>query len=171
MTPAAAAILEGMTDPKLLRRTEHDGITYIMAGSALLSRYPSDDAGMRNIAVAALRQLGFGGQAVAGLLGLSENYVATLHNRALREGLPGLVRESGRPRKLPEAAWARRWRSAGSGDGEIAARLGVDRSTVSRRLAGTGRQEQLGEAEPGARPQRRDAAAAGEAAARARPRA
>src|SRR5262245_58946094 len=127
MTPAAAAILDGMPDPRDLRRAEHDGTTYISAGSALLSCYPSGDAGMRNVAVAVLRQLGFPGLAVAAVTGLTENYVATLHNRALREGLPGLVRNSGRPRKLPESAWARarRWRAGGDSDAEIAARLGV----------------------------------------------
>jgi Transposase DDE domain len=163
MTPAAAAILEGMPDPRDLRRAEHDGITYISAGSALLSCYPSAGLTMRNVAVAVLRQLGFGGRAVAAVMGLTENYVATLHNRALREGLPGIVRDSGRPRKLAESAWARarRWRAAGASDTEIAARLGVDRSTVSRRLAGTGVQERL-PAPSGSWPRARDAAAAGE---------
>ncbi len=154
MTPAAAAILEGMPDPRDLHRAEHDGTTFISAGPAVLACYPARDAGMRNVTVAVLRQLGFGGQAVAAVMGLTENYVATLHNRALREGLPGIVRESGRPRKLAEAAWprARRWRAAGVSDTEIAARLGVDRSTVSRRLAGTGRQDQLPQAAPGGGP-------------------
>jgi hypothetical protein len=154
MTPAAAAILEGMPDPRDLHRAEHDGMTFIGAGSAVLACYPSRDAGMRNVTVAVLRQLGFGGQAVAAVMGLTENYVATLHNRALRDGLPGIVRESGRPRKLGGAAWARarRWRAAGVSDTEIARRLGVDRSTVSRRLAGTGVQEQLPQAAPGGGP-------------------
>lgn len=125
MTPAAAAILGGMPDPSDLRRAEHGGITYVSAGSALLSCYPSADAGMRNVAVAVLRQLGLGGQAVAAVIGLTENYVATLHNRALREGLPGLVRESGRPRKLAEAAWARarRWLLAAPAEQWLATRL------------------------------------------------
>ena len=78
MTPAAAAILEGMPDPRDLRRAEHDGMTFICAGSALLACYPSGDAGMRNVAVAVLRQLGFGGRAVAAVMRLTENYVATL---------------------------------------------------------------------------------------------
>ncbi len=60
MNPAAAAILEGMPDPRDLHRDEHDGMTSICAGSALLACYPSGDAGMRNVAVAVLRQLGFG---------------------------------------------------------------------------------------------------------------
>src|ERR1035438_7650889 len=107
MTPTAAAILEGMPEPKDLHRAEHDGMTFVSAGSAVLAWYPSGDAGMRNVTVAVLRQLGFGGQAVAAVMGLTENYVATLHNRALRDGLPGIVRESGRPRKLAAAAWAR----------------------------------------------------------------
>jgi hypothetical protein len=154
MTPAAAAILEGMPDPRDLHRAEHNGVTWICAGSAVLACYPAGDLGMRNVAVAVLRQLGFGGQAVAAVMGLTENYVATLHNRALRDGLPGIVRDSGRPRKLGEAAWARarRWRAGGRGDAEIAARLGVDRSTVSRRLAGAGVQEQLPQATPDGRP-------------------
>ena len=44
------------------------------------------DVVMRNIALAALRQLGFKGRVVAAVLGLTENYVATLHNAALRTG-------------------------------------------------------------------------------------
>src|SRR5258708_19025655 len=105
MNPAAAAILEGMPDPRDLRRDEHDGMTFICAGSALLACYPSGDAGMRNVAVAVLRQLGVGGRTVAAGMGLTENYVATLHNRALREGTPGLGRERGRPRKPAPRGW------------------------------------------------------------------
>ncbi len=49
MNPAAAAILEGMPEPRDLRRAEHDGMTFICAGSALLACYPSGDAGMRRL--------------------------------------------------------------------------------------------------------------------------
>src|SRR5258707_13675891 len=115
MMPAAAAILEGMPEPKDLHRAEHDGMTFVCAGSAVLACYPSGDAGMRNVTVAVLRQLGFGGQAVAAVMGLTENYVATLHSRALREGLPGIGRDSGRPRKLAETAGARARRGRGGG--------------------------------------------------------
>src|SRR5258708_5181241 len=45
MSPAAAAILEGMPDPRALRRGEHDGMTFTCAGPALLACYPSGDAG------------------------------------------------------------------------------------------------------------------------------
>jgi hypothetical protein len=151
MNPAAAAILEGMPDPRDLRRDEHDGMTFICAGSALLACYPSGDAGMRNVAVAVLRQLGFGGRTVAAVMGLTENYVATLHNRALREGIPGLVRERGRPGKLAARDWeqAARWRAEGASDNQIAGRLRVAQSTVSRRLGPAAVQEQLPGIGPG----------------------
>src|SRR6266704_1588678 len=145
MTPAAAAILEGMPDPSLLHRADRDGTTWILAGSVVLACYPSGDAGLRNVAVAVCRQLGFSGRAVAEVMGLTENYVATLHNRALREGTAGLVRAPGRPRKLAGNAWekASRWRAEGASDSEIARRLEVAQSTVFRRLGPAAVQEQL----------------------------
>ena len=150
MTPAAAAILEGMPDPSLLHRADRDGTTWILAGSVVLACYPSADTGLRNVAVAVCRQLGFSGRAVAEVMGLTENYVATLHNRALREGTAGLVRAPGRPRKLAGNAWeqAARWRAGGASDSEIARRLQVAQSTVFRRLGPAAVQEQLPAGEP-----------------------
>ena len=152
MTPAAAAILEGMPDPRLLHRADRDGTTWILAGSVVLACYPSGDPGLRNVAVAVCRQLGFSGRAVAEVMGLTENYVATLHNRALREGTAGLVRAPGRPRKLAAGAWeqAARWRAEGASDSEIARRLQVAQSTVFRRLGPAAVQEQLPDGGPGA---------------------
>ena len=46
---------------------------------------------MRHVAAALLRQLKFPGKDVAAVLGLSAAYVATLHQRALREGTAALV--------------------------------------------------------------------------------
>ena len=154
MSPAAAAILEGMPDPRDLRRVSTDGETLIFAGSRLLFRYRDGDAGARNVAVAVLRQLGFGGQVVARLMGLTVNYVATLHNRALREGTGGVVRPRGRPGKLDPAAWerAREWRAAGVRDAEIARRLGAAQSTVLRRLGPAGAPDQLPLGEPAPEP-------------------
>ena len=113
---------------------------------------------MRNIAVAALRQLGYGGMAVAAVMGLTPNYVATLHQRALREGTAGLVRGARPARETGEASWeqARAWRAAGVRDSEIARRLGVNQSTVLRGLGRAHVQEALppapqpAAAEPGA---------------------
>src|SRR6266545_3880281 len=154
MTPAAAAILEGMPGRRLLHRVDRDGTTWILAGSVVLACYPSADAGLRNVAVAVCRQLGFGGRVVAEVMGLTENYVATLHNRARREGTAGLVRAQGRPRKLPGDAWekAARWRAGGASDSEIARRLEVAQSTVFRRLGPAAVQEQLPGGWPGDEP-------------------
>jgi hypothetical protein len=145
MSAAAAAILDGMPDDRDLHRLDSGGQTVIFAGSRQLFRYPEDDTAMRNIAVAVLRQLGFGGAAVAALTGLTPNYVATLHRRALREGTAGLVREPGRPRETAGGSWdqARAWRAAGVRDAEIARRLGVNQSTVLRRLGRAHVQEEL----------------------------
>src|SRR5260370_34865939 len=159
MTPAVAAILEGMPDPRDLRRVSADGQTLIFAGSRLLFRYPDGDAGARNVAVAVLRQLGYGGQAVAAVMGLTVNSVVTLHNRALREGTGGGVRQRGRPGKAGQGSWdqARQWRAAGVRDAEIARRLQVNQSTVLRHLGPASVQDQLpleqAAAEPPGRPQ------------------
>ena len=161
MSAAAAAILDGMPEARDLHLLDSGGQTVIFAGSRQLFRYPEDDTAMRNIAVAALRQLGYGGTAVAAVMGLTPNYVATLHQRALREGTAGLVREPGRPRETGEASWeqARAWRAAGVRDSEIARRLGVNQSTVLRRLGRAHVQEALPPA-----PQPQPAAAEPEAA-------
>src|SRR6266571_1722990 len=145
MTPAAAAILEGMPDPSLLHRADRDGTTWILAGSVVLACYPSGDAGLRNVAVAVCRQLGFSGRAVAEVMGLTENYVATLHNRALREGTAGLVRAPGRPRKLAAGAWeqaargrARGTRAAGKRARGAGAGAGAGAVFAARGRAGPG---------------------------------
>ena len=163
MSAAAAAILDGMPDARDLHLLDSGGQTVIFAGSRQLFRYPGDDTAMRNIAVAALRQLGYGGTAVAAVMGLTPNYVATLHQRALREGTAGLVREPGRPRETGEASWeqARAWRAAGVRDSEIARRLRVNQSTVLRRLGRAHVQEAL---PPAPQPEPEPAAAEPEAA-------
>lgn len=133
---AASAILEGMPEAADLRVLRSDGQTWIFAGKTVLFRFADGDSGLRNVAVAALRQIGFPGTQVAAALGLTTNYVATLHQRAQREGTAGLVRPRGRPRTVTERDWeqARAWRAAEVRDAEIARRLGVQQSTVLRRL-------------------------------------
>ena len=151
MSAAAAAILDGMPGPHDLRRLDSGGETVIFAGRVQLFRFAEDDTAMRHVAAAVLRQLGFRGQDVAAVLGLTPNYVATLHQRALREGTAGLVRPPGRRRETGEASWgrARQWRAAGVRDAEIARRLGVNQSTVLRRLGRAHVQDPLPPAGPG----------------------
>jgi transposase len=133
---AASSILEGMPEAADLRVLRSDGVMWIFAGKTALFRFADTDTAMRNIAVAALRQIGFSGTQVAAALGLTTNYVATLHQRAQRDGTAGLVRPRGRPRTVTEEDWqrARQWRGEGMRDAEIARRLGVQQSTVLRRL-------------------------------------
>ena len=138
MTPAVAAILEGMPEPRDLRLHHVDGRCLVTAGSRLLFDYDAADVVMRNVAICSLRQLGFAGRRVAAVFGLTENYVATLHSAALREGSAALVRRPapGRPGKLGGADWeqAAAWRAQGVSDAEIGRRLGVANTTVGRRL-------------------------------------
>src|ERR1035441_682126 len=133
---AAAAILDGMPDARDLHRLDSGGQTAVSAGSVQLFRYPEADTAARNVAVAALRQLGFGGADVAAVMGLTPNYVSTLYQRSLREGTAALSRPVGWPRQTGEASWeqARAWRADGVRDAEIARRLGVNQATVLRRL-------------------------------------
>ena len=68
MSAAVSAILEGMPEPRDLRMREHDGRCVITAGQVVLFEYPAGDIVMRNIALAALRQLGFRGRVGAAAL-------------------------------------------------------------------------------------------------------
>jgi len=144
MSAAVAAILEGMPGPRDLRLHEVGGRCVVTAGSRVLFDYDAADTAMRNMAIAALRQLGFQGKRVAAVFGLTENYVATLHRAAIREGSAALIGQPrpGRPGKLGAAGWeqAAAWRAQGVSDSEIGRRLGVAHTTVARRLgaAGTG---------------------------------
>ena len=142
MSAAVAAILEGMPEPRDLRMHEHDGRCVITAGPVVLFDYAAGDVVMRNIALAALRQLGFRGRAVAAVLGLTEAYVATLHSAALRDGSAALVMQDrrGTPGKVTAAQWeqARAWRAQGASDAEIGRRLGVAHTTVGRGLGPRG---------------------------------
>jgi len=155
MSAAASAILDGMPSPRDLRRLDTGGETVIFAGSVQLFRFAEDDAAMRHIAAAGLRQLGFAGKDVAAVLGLTPSYVATLRQRALREGTAALVRPAGRPRETGEDAWeqARAWRAQGVRDAEIARRLGVNQSTVLRRLGRAHVQDPLSHDGPEPRPE------------------
>jgi hypothetical protein len=136
MSAAAAAILDGMPDARDLHRLDSGGQTMVFAGSRQLFLYSEGDTAMRNIAICTLRNLGFAGTAVAGAMGVTPNYVATLYRRSLREGTAGLLRPLGRPGETGDVSWeqARAWRAGGMRDAEIARRLGVSQSTVGRHL-------------------------------------
>jgi hypothetical protein len=143
VSAAVAAILEGMPDPGDLRMHQADGRCAITAGSVVLFEYDADDIVMRNMVLAALRQLGFPGRAVARVLGLTESYVSTLFSAAKRDGSAALVSQPrrGRPGTVSGRQWelAREWRAADVSDAEIGRRLGVAHTTIGR---GLGQREQ-----------------------------
>src|SRR6266851_8007756 len=138
VSAAVAAILVGMPEPSDLRLYRADGQCVITAGSVVLLAYGESDVVMRNLAISALRRLGFTGRRVAAVMGLTENYVATLHAGAVRDGSAALVRRPapGRPGKLADQDWAdaAAWRAQGLTDTEIGQRLGVAHTTVARHL-------------------------------------
>jgi hypothetical protein len=129
-----------MPEPMDLRCIEVDGRSVVTLGSRVLFCFELSDVGMRNLAVVTLRSLRFTGRRVAAVMGLSEEYVATLRSRAARLGSAGVLRVSGRPGKLSAAhlATARRWHTEGTSHVEIGRRLGVHNSTVGRALAAHG---------------------------------
>lgn len=132
-----AAILDGMPELVRLQCARVEDRVVVTADSRVLFAYDHTDVGMAHIAVATLRSLGFGGQAVAAAFGLSEQYVATLHRRAVREGSAGLVRATGRPAKLSKSQLAQAviWHDQEMSNVDIGRRLGVHNSTVSRALS------------------------------------
>src|SRR5258707_12706872 len=112
-----------MPEPADLRLHQAGGRCLVTVGSRVLFDYDAADAVMRNVAICALRQLGFPGRRVAAGFGLTENYVATLHAAALREGSVALARGP-RPGPPGQRAGAGReraaaWTGLGGHRGEI----------------------------------------------------
>ena len=143
MSAAVAAILGGMPGPRDLRMRQEAGRCVITAGPVVLFEYDAGDILMRNMALVALRRLGFPGQAVAQLPGLSASYVPTLFAAAKREGSAALAGQQrrGAPGTVSEQQreLARAWRAAGASDAEIGRRLGVAHTTISRAPGPRGR--------------------------------
>ena len=139
MSAAVAAILGGMPEPSDLRMHQAGGRCVIMCGAVTLFDYDAADLAMRNLAIVALRQLGFRGRRVAEVLGLTEAYVSTLYRTALRDGSAAVVsgqQRRGSPGTVTPGQWdqARQWRAEGASDAEIGRRLGVAHTTIGRGL-------------------------------------
>lgn len=89
-------MLEGVLDSRDLRLVEVDGRVWVLVGQTVIAGWDVGDAPMRNLAVVTLRNLGFTGQRVAEVLGLSEEYVSILRGRA-RGGVGGVGAPAGSP--------------------------------------------------------------------------
>jgi transposase len=172
MGSAAASQLPGMPEPYSLERHVAGGETFVTRGPYVVSRFDSDDIGMRNLAVVALTDAGHSGLEVAACFGITPVYVSMLRGRARLEGSAGLVRPRGRRPKLSPAqvATARRWSGEGVSNVEIATRLNVHARTVGRALEGgeaAGEQGSLddGDGGPGDAPEPSSAPVPGQAPA------
>jgi hypothetical protein len=98
---AGQVMLADMPDSRDLRLLEVDGQVLVLVGQTVVAGWAAGDAPMRNLAVVTMRNLGFAGQRVAEVFGLSEEYVSTLRGRARREW--------GRRGWCPVGAAHRRW--------------------------------------------------------------
>jgi DNA-binding CsgD family transcriptional regulator len=133
-------VLEGMPDPGPLRLLTHEGETVVLSGRLVLFRFAVADIGMRRLAMVALTQAGQSVKTVAEAFEVHPNYLSTLRKTARERGSAGLIKAMGRPVKLSAAqlAQARRWAEQGVSGQEIARRLQVSDTMISR-LVGAGR--------------------------------
>src|SRR5512133_154710 len=127
-------MLEGMPEPGSLRLLAHEGETVVLSGRWVLFRFPVADTGMRRLAMIALTEAGHPVKTVAAVFGVHPNYLSTLRKTAREQGSGGLVKAMGRPVKLSAAqlARARRWAEQGMTGQEIAGRLDVSGTMISR---------------------------------------
>ena len=129
-----------MPDPGPLRLLTHEGETVVLSGRLVLFRFAVADIGMRRLAMVALTQAGQSVKTVAEAFEVHPNYLSTLRKTARERGSAGLIKAMGRPVKLSAAqlAQARRWAEQGVSGQEIARRLQVSDTMISR-LVGAGR--------------------------------
>ena len=139
MSSTTESTLEGMPGPEPLRLFTHQGEAVVLSGRRVLFRFAAADIGMRRLAMVALTQAGQSVKAVAQAFEVHPNYLSTLRKTAREEGSAGLVKVQGRPVKLTGAQreQAREWAEQGVTGQEIARRLQVSDSLISR-LVGAG---------------------------------
>ena len=140
MSATTEPVLEGMPGAEPLRLVTHQGETVVLSGRLVLFRFAVADVGMRRLAMVALTQAGQSVKAVAQAFEVHPNYLSTLRKTAREQGSVGLVKVQGRPVKLTPAQreQVRRWSEQGVTGQEIARRLQVSDSMISR-LVGVGR--------------------------------
>jgi hypothetical protein len=131
-------VLEGMPESGSLRLLTHEGEAVVLAGRWVLFRFAVADTGMRRLAMVALTEAGHAVKSVAGVFGVHPNYLSTLRKTAREQGSSGLVKAMGRPAKLTSAqlVQAHRWAEQGMTGQEIARRLQVSDTMISRLVGG-----------------------------------
>ncbi len=123
-----------MPEPGALRLLTHEDEAVVLSGRWVVFRFPVADTGMRRLAMVALTEAGHPVKTVATVFGVYPNYLSTLRKTAREQGSNGLVRAVGRPPKLSAAqvGQARRWAEQGVSGQEIARRLDVSDTMISR---------------------------------------
>jgi hypothetical protein len=131
-------VLEGMPEPGSLRLLASEGEAVVLAGRWVLFRFAVADTGMRRVAMVALTEAGHAVKSVAQVFGVHPNYLSTLRKTAREQGSSGLVKAMGRPAKLTPAqlVQAHRWAERGVTGQEIARRLQVSDTMISRLVGG-----------------------------------
>jgi transposase-like protein len=147
-------MLEGMPEPESLRLLIHEGEAVVLAGRWVLFRFAVADTGMRRLAMVALTEAGHAVKSVAEVFGVHPNYLSTLRKTAREQGSSGLVKSIGRPVKLTPAqlAQAHRWAGQGVRGQEIARRLQVSDTMISRLVGGRRTPESVQDELPGTEP-------------------
>lgn len=127
-----------MPAPELLRLLTHEGEAVVLSGRWVLFRFAVEDTGMRRLAMVALTEAGHAVKTVAQVFGVHPNYLSTLRKTAREQGSNGLVKAMGRPVKLSPAQLrqAQRWAGQGLSGQEIARRLQVSDTMISRLVGG-----------------------------------
>jgi hypothetical protein len=134
-------VLAGMPQrrPELVVHTDGQGRRVVFAGPvALFGPFERTDLGARNLAIVALTQMKFPVHQVAAAFELMPGTVSELRTAFRRDGSAGVVKKSGRPAKLDEAALARAREliASGKSQNQAAALIGVAASALSTALAG-----------------------------------
>jgi len=117
---SVAVEFSGMPEASLLRRYCTGGETVVCFGRRLVFQYADGDLGMRNLAIAALRDAGVSGLEIAEVFDLSPEQVSRLRARVRRLGSAGLAPLRGRPPKLSKRDVATVRRLAAEGISKLA---------------------------------------------------
>jgi hypothetical protein len=115
-----------------LRLLDCGALVEVRSGGYLITAYPKNDLGLRNLAIVALTESKVSGQHVADLFGLSPVQVSRIRADYRQHGSAGLAKKRGRPVLLGDRQirQARLWAGEKVKHGEIARRLKVSRPLI-----------------------------------------
>jgi len=126
-----------LDDPAPLRElrlhlVDRGAVVEVHSGGYVLTAYPKNDPGLRNLAIIALTESSVRGYRVAELFGLSPVQISRIRADYRQHGSAGLAKKRGRPALLDDQQirQAQRWAGEKVSRAEIARRLDVSRPTI-----------------------------------------